>query len=57
MSNIISKYYKFPQTTRYIGQPVSPDNSESESENELNLPILSHILGTEQIYTLENDSE
>ena len=57
MSNIISKYYKFPQTTRYIGQPVSPDNSESDSDNELNQPILSHILGTEQIYTLENDSE
>ena len=57
MSNINSKYYKFPQTTSYVEEPVSPGNSDSDYEDELNLPILSHVLGTEQIYTLENESE
>ena len=57
MSNVISKYYRFPQTETYKGVPVSPSTSDSDSENEPYLPILSHIVGTQKIFTVETDSD
>ena len=60
MSNSCSKFKKFTQTTIWIphvGVPISPISSESDNEDELNWPVLSHIIGTELIYTIENESE
>ena len=36
---------------------ITPVNSESENEDELNRPVFSHIIGTEMIYTIENENE
>ena len=57
MYNVLSKHYKFPTTTKFKGTPVSPGMSDSDSESELLRPILSHIVGTRQIITLETDSD
>ena len=60
MSNTCSTFKKLTQTTiwlPYVGVPISPISSESDNEDELNRPVLSHIIGTELIYTIENESE
>ena len=57
MSNTCSKFKQYTQTTSYVGVPISPISSESDNEDELNRPVLSHIIGTELIYTIENENE
>ena len=57
MSNTCSKLKKFTQTTSFVGVSITPVNSESENEDELNRPVFSHIIGTEMIYTIENENE
>ena len=57
MSNTCSKFKKYTQTTSYVGVPISPINSDSEYEDELNRPVLSHIIGTELIHTIENEND
>ena len=56
MSNTCSKFKKFTQTTNFVGMSITPVNSESENEDELNRPVFSHIIGTEMIYTIENEN-
>ena len=58
MSNSCSKFEKITQTTiwlPHVGVPISPISNESDSEDER--PVLSHIIGTELIYTIENENE
>ena len=57
MSNTCSKFKHYTQTTSYVGVSISPINSDSDIEDEQNLRVFSHILGTELIYTIENESE
>ena len=57
MSNTCSKFKKFTQTTSFVGVSITPISSESDNEDELNRPVLSHIIGTELIYTIENENE
>ena len=56
MANNCSKFKKFTQTTTWhplAGDPISQMSSESDSEDER--PVLSHIIGTELIETIENE--
>ena len=56
MSNVLSKSYSYPTTTTFKGQP-SDSLSDTDSDSELHLPVLSHIIGTQQILTIDTDSE
>ena len=58
MANTCSKFKKFTQTTVWhplVGDPTSQISSESNSEDEW--PMLSHKIGTEVIYTIEDEND